>query len=230
MSYSKKIVCLANSKKNGGRCVAGKELLSTGIGGWIRPISTRDSAEINMSERQYKGRTEPELLDIIAIHLLRPAPKHHQLENHLIDSSHLWRKEERLAWNQVPDLLDAPPTLWSNGHSTIAGINDRVPEAESGRFQNSLLLIQPEDLIFQVESSASLFPEQKKSIRAKFQYRGTSYGLKVTDLAVQNAFATSQSGFHKVAVDCYFCVSLAEAHTDGYCYKLIAAVLTKHPL
>ena len=41
---------------------------------------------------------------------------------------------------------------------------------------------------------------------------------------------TSQSGFHKVAVDCYFCVSLAEAHTDGYCYKLIAAVLTKHPL
>ena len=36
----KRIVCLANSRKRGGRCVAGKELLADGrAGGWIRPVS-----------------------------------------------------------------------------------------------------------------------------------------------------------------------------------------------
>jgi hypothetical protein len=27
----------------------------------------------------------------------------------------------------------------------------------------------------------------------------------------------------------YLCVSLGEAHTDGYCYKLVAALISQQP-
>ncbi|MGH7707024.1 MAG: dual OB domain-containing protein, partial [Vulcanimicrobiaceae bacterium] len=35
----KRIVCLANSRKLQGRCVAGRELQKNGPGAWIRPVS-----------------------------------------------------------------------------------------------------------------------------------------------------------------------------------------------
>ena len=43
----KRIVCLANSRKLGGRCIAGKELLADGVSGsWIRPVSHREFEEV----------------------------------------------------------------------------------------------------------------------------------------------------------------------------------------
>jgi hypothetical protein len=39
MPYRKTIVCLANSRKYQGRCVAGVEWQGQMIGGWIRPVS-----------------------------------------------------------------------------------------------------------------------------------------------------------------------------------------------
>jgi hypothetical protein len=75
VNYQNKIVCLAASRKPGGQCIAGKEVVAGGYGPWIRPVSVRPSAEIQVSERHYENGTEPQLLDIITIPMLAPVPR-----------------------------------------------------------------------------------------------------------------------------------------------------------
>ncbi|MDN5507344.1 MAG: hypothetical protein L0H10_26535, partial [Comamonas sp.] len=72
MSYSKVIVCLANSRKPSGRCIAGKEYFLNEkneffIGGWIRPVSQRESREISENERIYNNGITAQNLDVIKI-------------------------------------------------------------------------------------------------------------------------------------------------------------------
>jgi hypothetical protein len=60
MSYAKTIVCLANSFKTGGWRVAGKEKVADGqYGDWIRPVSGRESAELNRAESSYANYRMP---------------------------------------------------------------------------------------------------------------------------------------------------------------------------
>ena len=70
MNYQKMIVCLANSRKPGGRCVTGKLVENGAYGGWIRPVSARPGAEISLQERQYQDGTEPDVFDIIDIPMI----------------------------------------------------------------------------------------------------------------------------------------------------------------
>lgn len=229
-NYSKKIICLASSRKPGGRCVAGKEVLVNGYGGWIRPISTRDGAEINLGERQYQNGREPEILEIISIPMIGPHPRVHQRENEMIDSRYYWSKEGVLSWEELVDLVDQPTTLWSNGFSTYAGNNDRVPQEETTTIQNSLWLIKPSRVTICVAAPGADFGNFKRAVRAEFLYQGIQYNLKVTDLIAERAFLANENGEYPLEMESYLCVSLAEAHTDGYCYKLVATIMTQQAI
>ena len=56
---TKRIVCLANSSKLNGRCIAGKEIIEDGrVGDWIRPVSVREKQEVSEWERQYKDNLQ----------------------------------------------------------------------------------------------------------------------------------------------------------------------------
>lgn len=46
MPYTKRIVCLANSRKYKGSCVAGKEIMGNAFGGWVRPVSKKVHGEL----------------------------------------------------------------------------------------------------------------------------------------------------------------------------------------
>jgi len=108
-SYTKDIVCLANSRKPpSGRCIAGKEMLKTGYGYWIRPVSERPSAEVSEEERRYEDGRDPRVLDIIAVPMKGPAPSLHQVENHIIDANYYWTKIGELPWTKLWHLFDLP--------------------------------------------------------------------------------------------------------------------------
>src|SRR5262249_9104937 len=89
----KRLLCLANSRKLNGRCVAGIELSDNDQRiGWIRPVSAREHEEVSEYERQYEDGSDPMVLDVMNIPLLEARPKGYQQENWLLDPEHYWQK------------------------------------------------------------------------------------------------------------------------------------------
>lgn len=230
MNYRKNIVCLASSRKPGGRCVAGKEAVQGGYGDWIRPVSARPTAEISFDERHYQNGQEPQILDIIDIPMMAAAPRIHQTENHMIDAESHWAKVGTLTWGDVADLVDTPPTLWGTGPSTYHGDNDQITPTDAATYHNSLWLIRPEQLTIRVLTPGAAFGNNKRKVRTDFRYRGVHYNLMVTDPVVEQSFLARPNGDYPITAEIYFCVSLSEAHTDNYCYKLVATVISEQPL
>jgi hypothetical protein len=68
------ILCLANSRKLSGRCIAGREITPDGYAGWVRPISARVPAEVSEEERRYENGSDQRMLDIIAVPVLAADP------------------------------------------------------------------------------------------------------------------------------------------------------------
>jgi hypothetical protein len=230
MSYVKRIVCLANSYKTGGLCIAGREITQNGYGGWIRPVSNRPTAEVSFQEYRYPNNASPRLLDIIDIPLLNPQPKHHQTENHIVDASQRWAKVGELQWTQLEQIRDHPPTLWINSDQTKDGSRfNCISQANAETQTYSLVLIRPDNFVVKVGSS-TWEGRTKRTYHGGFTYNGVPYILRSTDPAVRNAFLGKDEGDYPMT-NVYLCVSLTEpAPQDGRCHKLVAAVIRIPPL
>lgn len=221
MTYIKKIVCLANSQKNNGRCVAGLEITDSENKPWVRPVSSRVTQEISDKERCYKDGADPKLLDIISIGMIEPAPQGHQQENHLIDDRCRWEKKGVLTWNDLLKLIENPDgPLWKNGESSRNGINDHILETYLGNYNRSLYLIYPQNLLLLV----STFFLQRQ-VRAQFDLCGHHYCIVVTDPWIKERCFKMEDGDYPVG-KAALCVSLGEVFQDGFAYKLAASVIT----
>src|SRR2546423_508305 len=95
-------------------------------------------------------------------------PRVHQIENHMLDADYYWTKERSVPWNDLDHLVDPPGLLWSNGFSTCAGVNDRVPHAEALQFRDSLRLIKPSRVTISVVTPGAPFGNPKRAVRAEF--------------------------------------------------------------
>jgi len=230
MSYVKRIVCLANSHKTGGLCIAGREITGNGFGNWVRPVSKRSTAEVSFSEYRYADNTSPRLLDIIDIPLLSPQPKQHQTENHVVDEMQRWLKVGELQWQQLEQIRDQPSTLWINSDQTKDGSRyNCISQTEAATQANSLLLIRPDNFVVKV-GSRTWEGRTTRTYHGGFTYNGIHYILRSTDPAVRNAFAGKGEGDYPMN-EVYLCVSLTEpAPQDGRCHKLVAAVIKNPPL
>jgi hypothetical protein len=227
MPYVKRIICLANSTKSyPDRCIAGREVLPDGTyGGWVRPVSEREDAAVRFSESRYDaGNRQPKLLDIMDVPLLRPDPRHHQSENHVIDSTQLWGKVGALPANSLPQLLDNPPTLWINSDRTSAGAFNCISQEEAITQHYSLALIRPENFVVKV-SSKTWDGITKKTTRSSFSYNGVLYILQLTDPVVTDLYHSKEVGEYPLN-GVTICVSLTEPWKKdrNRCHKLVAAV------
>ena len=166
MSYTKRVVCFANSYKTGGTCIAGKDVKD---GAWIRPVSDRATEELSFSEYCYDGNKNPKLLDIIDVPLLKPVPHDHQTENHLIEKQR-WVKRGSLSWDDLEQYRDRPECLWANTDSTKGGgIYDCMDPKIAATYDYSLVLIKRKQLTVQVGTS-TWDGQTKKTYRGRFKY------------------------------------------------------------
>jgi putative nucleic acid modification protein with dual OB domain len=226
--YRKTILCLANSWKTGGRCVAGKEFTGAKAGDWIRPVSPRPTHEIAPSERRYQDGTLAEVREIIEIPLQEHDVLGHQTENHVIDTNHPWRRAGVATWEQIHTLADAVDgPLWLNEHSTIQGLNDKIPEQLLTAITDSLKLVNVTDLVLRVALEPGWNDKPaKKKVRGSFTLNGEGYRLAVTDPLVTGLYGDKPAGNYPIG-EATLCVSLS-APEYGHAFKLIATVLTAY--
>jgi len=223
-NYIKTIMCLANSRKISGRCIAGREFTDEQIGDWVRPVSARENAELSEEERRFENGRDPRVLDIIQIPMIEPKPHSFQIENHLIDAGYYWSLKGIATWQQALTAVDRTEgPLWSNNSRSYNGLNDRVAEYETSLTDGSLRLIEVQNLEIEVALEGEDFGNGKRKVRGKFSFSGINYCLAITDPPIERKFLQGQNGVFPIG-HALLCISLGEPY-HGYAYKLIAAVI-----
>jgi hypothetical protein len=226
-SNTKRIVCLANSRKVSGRCIAGREIGSGSPGPWIRPVSDREHEEVSEHERQYEDGSDPTVLDIIDIPLIAPRPHLFQQENWLLDGNFYWERRGRCDWADLQKFLEQG-SLWINYLSSYNGLNDRVDVAQAQNLTNSLRLIHVNSLDIKVFCPGSAFGNPKRRVQGQFQHERIQYWLWVTDPTYERRFLAQPNGCYSLGESC-LTISLGEPH-EGFCYSLLRLSLNERKL
>lgn len=211
-----KAVILANSFRDGGRCIGGIVLSESGSpvlennrARWIRPVIDESHHEIpndlaaNLS-----------LLDIVEFKALKDIPVNHHTENVLIDKHSLKRSGKAGL-----SVLDA---LTDNTHfKTIFGNKGKaVSEEAIAGLKYSLSLIKPDSVeITERTYDDSIFPQ----IRMTLRYHDINYDLPVTDPVFLYNFKRNHNLLNNIK-KFYLTLSLAAPHEHWY-YKLVAGVI-----
>jgi hypothetical protein len=225
--FVERVVCLANSRKSLGRCIAGRRVSDRS---WFRPISDRDGHEISELDRRYPDGKTAQLLDVVDIPCHEPRPYRHQSENVLIDDRFYWTKHGRVTWEDIVNLVDRDADLWANGHSAYYNRNNRIPEAHIDAGGGSLRLIELDEIVLHAAPKAPEFGNMKLTVRASFNYRGDAYRLDLTDPDFEAACLHRGAGDYPLK-QVVACISLTEPHTnqngETFAYKIVASIINQ---
>lgn len=236
MPVLKEIVCLANSTKTGGRCIAGREWGGREAGDWIRPVSMRPTHEISTTESRYHhdGGGQPALLDVVRIPLVEHRPLAHQTENYTIDERYSWARVGRVSWRDVLNLVEVPTSLWGMGESSYHGRNDEVSPAlaQATGISSSLVLLRPETLTVLVRDESRYNGGSDRRVRVEFELNGIPYRLVLTDPDREAQYKSRGLGEYD-ASGAIVCASLTEFITKyngaTHAFKLAAALIEEEP-
>jgi len=224
-NFLEEIVCLADSRKTSGRCIAGKRV---GDKTWCRLVSSGLGHEISDTEKQYQDGKVARLLEVILIPCIGRTPGTFQHENVLIDNRFFWQYQRRATWNEVRALVDQDADLWQNGFSAYHNKNNRVPQEMLNHQGGSLRLIELKKIVLHVEPKAPKFGNSKLVVRASFDYGGNRYKLDVTDPVFESDFVAMGQGDYLLET-VVACISLGELHVDPngniFSYKLVASII-----
>lgn len=211
----KHIVCLANSYKNGGRCIAGIEIqkkdgritIVKNIDGspkWIRPIvGNGDDGVPESMVKQFS------VLDILEIEITQQIPTGMHSENVIFTSI---AKIGGIRCNKKNLSL-----LCDTTHPLIFGNRGKAVASEVfNKGGYSLMFIKPDNPVIQTQHDE--YGHEK--YRIQFTYRNNRYDLPLTDAKYMHMLQN-----HNVkGGDLYFTLSLGVKYEDFH-YKLIAGVI-----
>ena len=231
------IICLANSSKPGGRCIAG---LKTDSSGWFRPVSSIGNGALSWRNYSLDNGNEPQLFDIVRVSCSAHCSKCHQPENWVINGQS-WEFVGLPSLEQIRKLLNpevnknsASPKLFGNLDRKICYSTFKQNPALS-----SLAIIKPYGLEWIVERF-----ENEKKYKAKFLLGGFEYKLPVTDPIWKKHLSSldenkysSEQVIEELELKNFdpnnflLTISLGEpfpsdaVEGEQFCYKLIAAVI-----
>jgi len=207
-------ICLANSKKENGRCIAGIELkngeplLSDGKLKWLRPVCKTTHGEVPLDLVSHI-----KLLDIVEIEILNKVPDGFQSENLLFDAKSI-TVIGTFSINRINQ-------LYNNSVKFIFGNKGTaVPESEIDFIFNSLMIVQVNK--YEIVEKSSAYYTNKQQIRIKFSYNQNQYDFPITDLAFCNQYKLNNNIFIKTPI--YLTLSLAVNH-NGWHSKLVAGII-----
>lgn len=213
----KKFVCLAKSAREGGLCIAGKEILVDGrVGNWFRPVGR---VEESLPTRDCTFN----IGHVVTCEVSEHAPTPTQSENHKVAHQPNWQIVSGFPKQSVTSLVDSPSSLWSTGFdcSSRNGVNDKVSQVTASTSGNSLYFIRIDGGTI-TKKDESFEESQRAKIRLTFSYNNETYSLAVTDPALSGQYWNRlQVGESTEIGPCYITVSLAQPF-NGYCYKLVA--------
>jgi hypothetical protein len=210
-----RIICLANSYKHGGRCIAG---IDQDTGKWIRPVPDSKNGAVTSAMRLINGK-EPQVLDIIEIPLEDFGPDEGcQSENRLLKSGK-WKKVGRIT---AKDLLryceDDNIILHNRQEYVLPAFFTKLPRDK----WRSLQLVHSANVSFKPDRY------KQNQWRVVFRYeKGNVLDLKLTDPIVSDRLRRQE----KISKSCILTVSLATpwSPSDGKqparCYKMVAGVV-----
>jgi hypothetical protein len=215
------IICLANSRKRQGRCIAG---LRTDGGGWVRPVAPCGDGSLFPQQYRLRDGAEPQVGDMLRIGVQSPLPKPHQPENWLIDGTR-WELLARPLPGEKHALLQASVVA---GPELFGNRSDRLPE---NSFHNpteaSLALVVPQNLRWRI----FLTEDFRRRTRAVFSLGAAEYDLSLTDPVweerlrhLPESFLEQEASNFPLPDSVLLTVSLSEPF-NGFCYKLVAAVI-----
>jgi hypothetical protein len=170
----------------------------------------------------FLGKIHPlRLLDIIVIPIAEACPQAYQSENHSI-ALQPWKIAGRLPTDNLNALVDDVDLLWVNGFHSYGGSHDRIPLADALKLDSSLVFIEPEGFEIVVQQGANLL----KQVRGRFKFKEYIYCLSITDPMIENQYLVEEIGQYQLEAE-RICLTISISEPfEGYCYKLIAAVIS----
>jgi hypothetical protein len=221
---SVQFMCLANSRKPGGRCVAGLRIDGTG---WFRPVTNHPDGTVWATECILPDGTDTNLLDVVEVDVTRHRPEPHQPENWELAATP-WRLVQRVPAASALQLLAS----WLvPGPVLLEDQSDRLNHAAvlARPVAASLALIEPRSIQWNITTNF----RGNRQTRCRFDLAGATYDLSVTDMRIEHQLGALPFGLHPrdtagiaPTSRVFLTVSLSEPlPATGQCYKLVAAVL-----
>lgn len=215
----KTIICLANSKKYGERCIAGIEVRRKPNGGWqivkergrpkwLRPVSNGEHGEVE--EVLVK---DIQLLDVVEFEILRLCPRGYQSENVL------FRKRSFRKVSSISLSAKNLDTLCNKNTPKIFATQNKIISTDNIHlFDYSLQLLK-------VDKIEIYYPVVYKTLspRAKIHYQKRIYDLPVTDVKAITALEKQPDLLNQYEnLYCTFSLGIA---FEGKHYKIVAGII-----
>ncbi len=215
----KHFICLANSYKHGGRCIAGIEVVPQADGSlvivrhdngrprWIRPVSMSANGEIpNHLAESFK------IFSLVKLYDIEPCPDKAHTED-----MHCSRMEIcPLETSPTKEFLDQ---LIDSHHQAIFYFRGKaIPATMIDRLDYSLMLIHPENAMAYCDEE-----RENSKYRIKFTYFGSNYDFPITDPFFLEQFKKSPDSYTDLN-GVYLVLSLG-MEFEGFHFKLAATVI-----